>query len=285
MNRILIIGINGMLGNTVLRFFCNKKNIEIAGTVRNASSVKGLVTNKKYNLFDQVCAEDHDSFLKVFNQFNPNVVINCIGIVKQIKDSNDSLKTLLVNSVLPHYLANLSQKYMARFIHISTDCVFSGSKGNYVENDVSDADDLYGRSKLLGEVNHSNAITLRTSIIGPELIGCHSLLNWFLSQKKHIKGFKKAIFSGFPTYEIARIIDEYVIPNSDLRGLYHISSEPISKLDLLLLVKSIYNKNIEIIPDETMEIDRSLDSSLFRKNTGFHPKPWNLMIKEMRNFG
>jgi dTDP-4-dehydrorhamnose reductase len=285
MSRILIIGINGMLSNTVLRFFCNKENIEIAGTVRNSSSIKGLVTNKKYSLFDRVCAEDQDSFLKVFNHFNPDVVINCVGVVKQIKDSNNSLKTLLANSVLPHYLANLSNKYMARFIHISTDCVFSGSKGNYAENDVSDADDLYGRSKLLGEVNHSNAITLRTSIIGPELIGCHSLLNWFLSQNKDIKGFKKAIFSGFPTCEIARIIDEYIIPNSDLHGLYHVSSEPISKLDLLLLVKNIYNKNIKIIPDEAIKIDRSLDSSLFRKATGFYPKPWKLMIKEMKAFG
>jgi dTDP-4-dehydrorhamnose reductase len=207
-----------------------------------------------------------------------------VGLVKQHIYAEDPLLALPINSLLPHYLARLSKVSGARLIHISTDCVYSGSRGMYLETDQSDAHDLYGRSKFLGEVHCSNAITLRTSIIGHELNGSKSLVNWFLSQKNCIQGYTKAIFSGLPTVEIARVIHHYILPNSGLNGLYHLSAEPISKFELLSLIKDQYEKEIEIISNEAVVIDRSLDSTKFRVATGFKPKPWVNLIQEMHEF-
>tara|TARA_Y100000389_G_scaffold199988_1_gene239492 strand:- start:9363 stop:10217 length:855 start_codon:yes stop_codon:yes gene_type:complete len=280
--KILILGASGLLGNNLLDFFSKKKDLDVYGSIRKKSYISDFT--KKYKLFFDIDAEDKASLSKLFEKTKPNVVINCIGITKQTKEASNNLKVISLNSLLPHYLANLSSAYRARLIHISTDCIFSGSKGNYLEKDYPDALDLYGRSKFLGEVTYPNTVTLRTSIIGHEIDSAKSLINWFLSQDKNIKGFKKAIFSGLPTYEIARIIYKYVLPNSNLEGLYHLSADPINKYELLLMVRDVYGKKIKIFPDETLVIDRSLNSSSFRKITGFSPKPWLVMIKEMYNF-
>jgi dTDP-4-dehydrorhamnose reductase len=286
MTKILIIGANGMLGSALLKYFCNKNNFFVGGTVRNINLLEELAQKKNCQIYEGVDAKNYDSFLEVFKKFKPNIVINCIGITKQVADINQNKPKdiIYINSFLPHYLANLSNKYKSRFIHMSTDCVFSGKEGNYKESDIADATDLYGRSKLLGETYYENSIILRTSLIGHELSSHQSLLDWFLSQKENIKGYKEAIFSGFPTCEVARIIDEYIIPISTLRGLYHVSSEPISKYDLLFLVKKIYDHKINIIENNTIKINRSLNSTYFNQITGFKPKPWNLMIEEMKFF-
>jgi dTDP-4-dehydrorhamnose reductase len=168
---------------------------------------------------------------------------------------------------------------------MSTDCVYPGDQGMYVESDPSDAKDLYGRSKFLGEVDYPNALTLRTSIIGHELDGCRSLVGWFLSQSGIITGYTKAIFSGLPTVEIARIIRDFILPNPSLRGLYHVSADPINKYDLLCLVAKTYGKDIDIRMDDKFVIDRSLDSSRFRKATGYLPKPWTELVASMKDFG
>lgn len=168
---------------------------------------------------------------------------------------------------------------------MSTDCVFSGAKGMYTENDFSDAQDLYGRSKYLGEVDYHNAITLRTSIIGHELDGARSLVGWFLAQNKSVKGFKRAIFSGFPTVEMARIIRDFVLPHPQLHGLYHVSADPINKYELLQLIAHVYRKKIEIVSDESFMIDRSLDSSRFQKMTGYTPPKWPELVQTMNQFG
>jgi dTDP-4-dehydrorhamnose reductase len=221
---------------------------------------------------------------KLFELEKPHVVINCAGLIKQSEEAGDHVTIIYINCLFPHHLANLSLKYNFRLIHISTDCVFSGSKGNYTEDDFPDAQDLYGRSKLLGEVYYGNSITLRTSIIGHELNSSKSLVDWFLSKDKNIEGYKKAIFSGLTAFEIARVIHDYVI-NADLVGLYHLSADPISKYELLLLIKDVYGKTINVIPDDKkVVVNRSLDSSRFRKATGFFPKSWLMMIKELHNF-
>ena len=154
----------------------------------------------------------------------------------------------------------------------------------YTEDDESDSQDLYGRTKFLGEVDCPNSITLRTSIIGHELVGNKSLISWFLSQEKSVRGFERAIFSGLPTCEIAKVIRDYVIPNKSLRGVYHLSSDPINKYDLLCLVKNIYKKDIEILKDDTFVIDRSLNSKKFRDETGYSPPSWKHLVKEMYEF-
>jgi len=283
--RIVVLGANGMLGNAILRFFENKSDYEVYGTVRNWSSVRELQNLAiKARIESGVDVESLDSLTKMFVNIQPDIVINCIGIVKQLAEGNDPMIAVPINALLPHRLARLAQLTNARLIHFSTDCVFSGSRGNYVENDMPDAYDLYGRSKLLGEVDYPNAITLRTSIIGHELIGNRSLIDWFLSQTGEVQGYKNAIFSGLPTVEIARIIHEHVIPNKDLHGIYHVSAEPINKYNLLSLVSKEYSKDIVIRQNNDFVIDRSLNSNRFRSLTNFYPEPWTELIRRMHKF-
>jgi dTDP-4-dehydrorhamnose reductase len=236
------------------------------------------------NVITGVDVENFDSLTRLLASVHPDVVINCIGLVKQLAVADDPLAAIPINSLLSHRLARLCEMAGARLVHMSTDCVFSGAKGMYTEVDASDAKDLYGRSKYLGEVDYPHAITLRTSIIGHELDGARSLVGWFLAQEGSVKGFNRAIFSGLPTVEIARIIRDYVIPYPELHGLHHVSAEPINKYDLLRLVAQVYGKTIEIIPDDNFTIDRSLDSTQFRELTGYTPPTWVELVRTMYQF-
>ena len=282
--KILILGATGMLGNSMLRFLGSDKKFNIFATARNNSARSYFSKDLSNKLITNVDVGNHDSLVEVFNKTKPDVVINCIGLVKQLADASDPLKALPVNSLLPHRLANLCKLANSRLIHISTDCVFSGEKGNYKESDFPDCHDLYGRSKFLGEVDYPYAVTLRTSIIGHELAGNRSLINWFLSAEGCVKGFEKAVYSGFPTVELARIIRDFVLPNEELHGLYHVASKPINKLELLKLVAEIYNKEIDIIPSDELVMDRSLDATSFNEMTGYTPPEWRELVKRMCEF-
>lgn len=231
---------------------------------------------------DNVDVENFESVQKTLNAVEPDVIINAVGIVKQLQTSKDVIKTLKINSIFPQQLAQLSQASGARLITVSTDCVFNGRKGNYTEEDVSDAEDLYGKSKNLGEVSAAGCLTLRTSIIGRELETSHSLVEWFLSNRGgKVRGFTQAIYTGFPTVILAGIISDLIENHKNLQGLYHVSSEAISKFDLLCLLKKHYRVPIEIEPDANFKIDRSLDSSKFRAETDFAPPDWDAMIEKM----
>jgi dTDP-4-dehydrorhamnose reductase len=282
---VLLLGASGMLGSTLLRYFASQEDIELFATARSLESVEILSDRLKSKILFNVDVENSDHLIKVFSKTQPDIVVNCVGIVKQLTQSNDPLTAIPINSLLPHRLAHLAAISQARLIHFSTDCVFSGAIGNYSESDLPDAFDLYGQSKLIGEVSYPNAVTLRTSLIGHELSGNRSLVNWFLSQTGSVKGFRRAIFSGLPTIEIARVIHKFVLPSPELHGLYHLSVDPISKFDLLSLVAKVYSKDIDIIPDDSLIVDRSLDSSRFRAATGFSPKPWPELIQAMHDFG
>jgi dTDP-4-dehydrorhamnose reductase len=282
--KILVLGASGMLGNAVYRTFMTSPGYDVVGSVRSASSKIALPDGARGELLVGVDVEQVDSLVAAFEKVRPDVVINCIGLVKQLAAANDPLVTLPINAMLPHRLARLAALVDARLIHVSTDCVFTGSKGDYLESDAPDAQDLYGRSKLLGEVDYPNAITLRTSIIGTELGSAHGLVGWFLAQSGTVKGFTKAIFSGLPTAVLAQIMRDYVIPNPALRGVWHVSAKPIAKFDLLQLVAAEYVKDIEIVPDDQLVINRSLDSSRFRQATGWTPPSWPHLIAQMRQF-
>lgn len=283
--RLLILGASGMLGNTMLRYFAAKEFFEVFASVRYSESLGEISGELNYQLIGGVLAENPDHLLRAFDIACPDVVVNCVGVVKQLAEADDPLVSIPLNSLLPHHLARLCSASGSRLIHISTDCVFSGKKGSYLETDVTDATDLYGRSKLMGELNYPHAITLRTSLIGHELRGARSLVNWFLAQEHSVLGYTKAIFSGLPTVEIARVIESHVFTNPELHGLYHLSADPISKYDLLMTVKTIYRKQIEIIPDDSLVIDRSLVSTRFSNATGFMPKPWPALVQSMHDFG
>jgi dTDP-4-dehydrorhamnose reductase len=283
--KVLVLGASGMLGNAVFRFLAESENISVTGTVRSGGSVRLFKPDLQKHLVLGVDVERDEVLARLFDQVKPEVVINSVGLVKQLADADDPLSALPINALLPHRLARLCQTANARLIHISTDCVFSGSKGMYREEDFPDANDLYGRSKYLGEVDYPHAITLRTSIIGHELNGAHSLVGWFLSQTGAAKGFRCAVFSGLPTVELARVIRDYVMPRPELHGRYHVSAEPVNKFDLLRLLAQIYQKEIEITPDDRLVIDRSLDSGRFRSVTGYHPPHWPELVQRMREFG
>lgn len=282
--KVLVLGATGMLGNAVLRMFAQSSGYEVVGSARSTSALRLFPADLAGRLICGVDVENMDSLISLFTTVRPDVVINCIGLVKQLADANDPLAAIPINALLPHRLARLCGMTNARLVHMSTDCIFSGAKGMYTEADASDAKDLYGRSKYLGEVDYPNAITLRTSIIGHELSGAHSLVGWFLAQQGSARGFRRAIFSGLPTVELARVILDHVIPHQELHGVYHVSAEPINKFDLLTIIAKAYGKTIDIAPDDKLVIDRSLDSSRFRIATGYQPQPWPELVRRMYEF-
>ena len=272
-----------MLGHKLVS--CWSEKFDVWTTIRGKFDDFGqykLCSEKK--TCSNISVENIAAVETVIKAIKPDVIVNAVGIIKQIETCKDVIKTLTINTLFPHQLAVLAKNYEARLINISTDCVFNGKKGNYSEADRPDADDLYGKSKNLGEVLAENCLTLRTSIIGRELKTSHSLIEWFLSHAgKKVKGYKNAIFSGFPTIVLAEIIADLMVNHKKLKGLYHVSSQPINKFDLLTLLKKAYQIEIEIEPFEEFKIDRSLNSTKFRKETNFQPASWEEMVKQMAN--
>ncbi len=280
--KVLILGGKGMLGHKLVQKFQDKFEVWTSFRNNNFRTSDSVSIDFKNNTC-RLNAEIFETVEKLVEQIRPDVIVNAIGIIKQLPDSKNIIKTLTINSIFPNQLAILADAIKAKLINISTDCVFSGVKGNYTENDTADATDLYGRSKNFGEVVlNENCLTLRTSIIGRELETNHSLVEWFLSQTgKKVKGYKNAIFSGFPTVVFADIIADLIANHKEMHGLYHISSQPINKFDLLVLLKKAYQLDIEIEPFEEIMIDRSLNSTKFRNETNFQPSTWDEMIEKM----
>jgi dTDP-4-dehydrorhamnose reductase len=281
---VLILGATGMLGNTAYRYLAGKADVRVFGTARQIRPTGLLRESFPGSLIAGVDVENHDNLVRVFSQVRPHVVINCIGLVKQIAESKNPLAAIPINTLLPHRIAALAQLSGARVVQVSTDCVFAGTTGAYSENDFPDADDLYGRTKLLGELHDPHCVTLRTSIIGHEIGSARSLVDWFLSQDVRVKGYTRAIFSGLPTVELAEVIYRFVLFRADLRGLFHVSAEPINKFDLLNLVARQYKKTIAIEPSDEVCIDRTLDSSVFRNATGYCAPSWPDLVAKMYEF-
>jgi dTDP-4-dehydrorhamnose reductase len=233
-------------------------------------------------LLDGVDAFQTDTVVRAMADVKPDAVINCIGIIKHLRAAKDPIVSLAINSLFPHQLANLCRACGARLVHMSTDCVFSGRKGLYTEDDVSDAEDLYGRTKYLGEVGSPAGLTVRTSIIGRELDTHNGLIEWFLAQKgKKVRGYRRAVFTGFTTAALAQIIADVLENHPRLSGVYQVSSDPISKFDLLTLVNEVYGLGVDIEPDTQFVCDRSLDCARFRQAANFQPPTWTQMIQDM----
>lgn len=280
--RVLILGISGMLGSRVFRTLSKNNTLEVFGSLRSPDVLPCFKPELHSRILTGLDVLNTSKLEETIQSLRPQVIINCVGLVKQLGSSKDPLVALPLNSMMPHQLVRLAATFGARVIHISTDCVFSGRKGAYTEADFSDAEDLYGRSKYIGELNDfDNAVTLRTSIIGHELSTNKSLIDWFLSQENKVKGFRKAVFSGLPTIELAEVIENFVIPNAALKGLYHVSAAPINKYELLKLVAQVYGKKIEIVPDDELVIDRSLNSQRFSGATGYMAPEWLTLINKM----
>ena len=270
-----------MLGHQLLKRYRGRHDVRV--TLRrplDEYAAYGLFDSD--NTFPNVDAINFDRVENIIRGFQPEAVINAIGIVKQRSEARDAILSLEINSLLPHRLSLLCADLGARLIHISTDCVFSGAKGMYTEDDLEDAADLYGRSKLLGEVKAPHAVTIRTSIIGLELSRRKSLIEWFLAQRGDIKGFTRAIYSGFTTQEMARIIELVLLEKTSLSGLWHVASSPINKHDLLSMFSSeLGRKDVTIVADDSFACDRSLDGRKFERETGYAPPSWDKMLAEL----
>ncbi|MFN2500510.1 MAG: dTDP-4-dehydrorhamnose reductase family protein [Pyrinomonadaceae bacterium] len=281
--KILVVGGGGMLGHKLVQTFSGV--FDIYTTVRRSKE-----EYSRYNIFDRatICeAIDVENILgleAVVNRVRPDVVVNAVGLIKQVPETRDIVKTIWINSVFPHQLGQITANAGARLICISTDCVFTGERGNYSEHDRPDAIDIYGTTKRLGEVMGPNCLTLRTSIIGRELGSSHSLVEWFLGcAGQSVKGYTRAIFSGLPTPAIADLLVRLINDHSDLSGIYHVSADPISKYDLLLLLRDAYGLAVNVEPSEAVAIDRSLDSTRFRNATGINIPSMTDMIGQMAN--
>lgn len=273
-----------MLGNAMTRVLAEESSLEVFGTVRAAAYGRFFPPETCRRLIVGVDVESHDLLVKTIGEVKPDYVINCVGLIKQLTQSEDPLAAIPINSLLPHRLAKICALAGIRLVHISTDCVFSGESGGYTESSLSDATDVYGKTKFLGEVHYSNAITLRTSIIGHELQSAHGLLEWFLKQQGRCMGYTRAIFSGLPAVVLARIVRDEIIPHPNLSGLYHVGAKAISKYELLKLIASVYGKTIDIVPDESVAVDRSLDTGKFREATGYVAPDWRELIKTMHSY-
>ncbi len=278
--KILVLGVSGMLGSSIFRVFCGRKN-NVYGTLRNENYLRYF--NEKYvnKLVSNCDVNEFDKLQDTIFSIKPDVIINCVGLIKQISQTHDPVDMVNINALLPHRLKVVATSTGARLIHISTDCVFSGKKGGYLEDDCSDASDIYGKSKYLGELDGLNCITLRTSLIGHELQSKNSLVEWFLNQQGECDGYTKAIFSGLPASILAKIIADIIIPDESLNGVFHVAAQPISKFDLLHLIAKIYNKKIKIKPCDMPEINRSLCANKFNKLTGYEAPCWEDMIETM----
>jgi len=280
--RVLVLGATGMLGSAVVRVLSETTDWSVSGTVRSPGA-KGLfpsdVRERLVTVEDLV---EMGSLVQLFDLLEPQVVVNCVGLRKS--ERTDPMESISILSLMPRRLAHLCEQRGVRLVHISSDGVFSGTRGGYVESDLPDATDLYGISKLLGEVAGPHAVTLRTSIIGHELGTKQGLLEWFLAQEGECRCYTRAVFSGLPTVVLAGIIRDVVIPQSALHGIYHVAAEPISKFDLLTLIAREYEKSIIMVPDDTVVTDRSLVADRFRDATQYVAPGWPELVSTMHSY-
>ena len=279
---ILVLGSSGMLGSTIFRYFSKDPSFYLYGVSRSKFNKIGKTFNKNITVKNL----NKNSIALIIRKTKPEFIINCVGKINHKINKNNVKEAIYLNSIFPHILADECIRHNVTLVHFSTDCVFNGMKGNYKETDYSDCYDLYGKTKFIGEPNNSKTIVIRTSIIGHELNSKFGLLEWFLNEKKSVKGFKNFFFSGFPTIEIAEILDKFILKKKTIKsGLYHLGSKKISKFNLLKIIKKVYNKkDIFVIPCYKPKVNKTLNSEYFKKKTNYKCPPWIDLINKMYKF-
>jgi dTDP-4-dehydrorhamnose reductase len=284
MTKVLILGGAGMLGHKMFQTLTGDR-FNTHATVRQAvekSPAAAIGASSDGRFIGDVDVSDFGTVDALLDEIRPDVLVNCVGVIKQRDAAHDSIESIAINSLLPHLLAEKCGEIGARSIHFSTDCVFDGEKGAYEESDPSDAKDLYGRTKYLGEIYSPGSLTLRSSIIGRELYNNASLIEWFLAQNgKKVRGFAKALYAGLTTNRMSALVRDLILDHPDLSGMYQVSGPWISKYDLLLLVRDAFELDIEIERDEEVDIDRTLVGDRFSADTGFVAPSWQEMVTEL----
>ena len=275
--RILILGADGMIGHKIAQ---SLEDFELILASRKSISLKSIGIIKGKMVLHNLITDSLDLLL---DSTTPDIIINCAGITTRRGVEDNIVNTGLLNSELPHKLdswANLNSK---KLIHFSTDCVFSGNRGNYLDNDFADADDIYGKSKALGEVDSPNTLTLRCSMIGRELYNFTELFEWLLKNKnKKIEGYSNTFYSGITTVRMGIILNQILKKNLNLSGIYNISSTPISKFDLLIKLSNAFNLNVEVKQNTNNKSNKVLISEKFTEITGIYPPNWDDLISEFK---
>jgi dTDP-4-dehydrorhamnose reductase len=273
--RILILGVNGMIGHRLFSYFAER--YETYGTLRDASATITAVNRER--VINGIDVRDFERLSNAIANIKPNIVLNCTGIVKQISEKHAVSEQILLNAVIPHRLAELSQSMNFKSVTFSSDCVFDGLRGDYTEDDTPNATDIYGATKALGEVDYANALTIRTSTVGIEIGTKHGLVEWFLSQRGQIDGYARAIYSGLTTLELARYVEHILVSCPDLFGLHQAAADKISKFELLnMLSEKLDRRDIEIVKNIDFKCDRSLDGSNLQSLTQYCVPSWDAML-------
>lgn len=270
-----------MLGHMIVRILSAQHDVYGTSSARNDDAPSFSKVLPKENWVDQLDVANWLAVEAIISKIQPDVIINCIGVVKQKLNSRNISDAIYLNSLIPHKLAQFCESAAIRFIHISTDCVFEGTPGIKLLSDTPNATDVYGTTKRLGEVNSDKALTLRTGFVGRQLSGSEGLFEWVRAQKgKKITGFRNAIYSGLTTMALARVIQQVIEFNELLSGLYQVASEPISKFDLITHLNVLWDLGLTVTPDTTFVCDRSLDGSCFSDVTNITIPSWEEMLVE-----
>lgn len=284
--KIIILGADGMLGHKmfqVVRSRFDEVFCALHGNIDDDFHNK-IPLFQEGNVIENFDVMDFNKVHETLCNLKPDYIINCIGIIKQRSESKDYILSITINSLFPHKLAKVCETWGGRLIHFSTDCVFSGKRGAYLEDDLSDAEDLYGKTKFLGEVNSENSVVLRTSIIGRELRHFQSLLEWFLRQNhQKVYGYKRAWYSGVTTNYLAELVSNIMVNFPLLTGLYQVTSQTITKFDLLSLLRRAYNLDIRVLPEENFFCDRSMKGDKFHQATGVQCPSWPELVAQLAN--
>jgi dTDP-4-dehydrorhamnose reductase len=282
--KALVLGGEGMLGHKMfqtLSGYYPDTTCTLFGSLSEPPCAS-LDLFRAGNVVERVDAMDLPALEARLRALRPDFLVNCIGVIKQRREASSAIPSITLNALLPHALARMARQWGGRVVHFSTDCVFSGRRGRYTEEDPSDAEDLYGKTKFLGEVAEENALTLRTSIIGRELTQFKSLLEWFLAQEgKVVRGFTGVIYSGVTTNYLADLVARLLSEHPDLSGLYQVTAPPISKYELLCRLKSAYGTRVEIIADEKESSDRSMLGEKFLSATGYGQPAWDSLVGQL----
>lgn len=281
---IVVLGCTGMLGHKLVQTISATTDYHVYGTVRslNSDRLSQIPKNNKVTIVSDIHADSLTNLENLLAKARPIAVVNCIGIIKQLPEGSQPLPCIKINSLFPHQLAELTKKVGSRLFHFSTDCVYSGIKGHYQETDPTDPQDIYGKSKALGELNGPGCFTIRSSIIGPELGSKLGLFEWFCSQKgRSVKGYRKALYTGFTTAAMSQILLMLIEKFPEISGVWNVASTPISKYEILGLINSHLKLGITIEEDQSYAVNRTLDGSKFEKATGFRPPTWEQMISQL----
>lgn len=285
-HHVAVIGAAGLLGHVVVETLLDGVD-EVTGTLRRPrADVEWWPPfrdeNDRLRLIDGVDATDWPQLSRLLDQIQPDTIVNCAGVTPRRREAADAVEVIGVNSLLPHQLARWGATAGCRLINISTDCVFGHEPGGFTEDDTPTATDLYGRTKALGEVDGGDAITIRTSFVGRELVGHTELLEWFLSNAgRTVEGFGEVWYSGVPVATVADVVLRLATTHRQLSGLYHLAAEPISKLDLLRVANDAFGARVTILPDTTTTSHRTLDGTRLREVLPIDPVDWSHALSQL----